>query len=60
MNRIIFKQKLEVVQLVVLHRLFSTPASKETIFQGGTALRWGYGCRQKSFSTLVDLFNDSF
>jgi len=45
MDPIIFKQKLEVVQLVVLHRLFSTPASKETIFQGGTALRWGYGCR---------------
>jgi len=54
MNPIIFKQKLEVVQLVVLHRLFSTPASKETIFQGGTALRWGYGGTR--FSEDIDLY----
>jgi len=54
MNPIIFKQKLEVVQLVVLHRLFSTPASKETIFQGGTALRWGYGGTR--LSEDIDLY----
>jgi len=54
MDRIIFKQQLEVVQLVVLHRLFSTPASKETIFRGGTALRWGYGGTR--FSEDIDLY----
>jgi len=36
-------RKAEIAQLVLLYHLYFQPASKDLIFQGGTALRWCYG-----------------
>ncbi|MBI5204867.1 MAG: nucleotidyl transferase AbiEii/AbiGii toxin family protein, partial [Nitrospirae bacterium] len=32
----------EIMQLVILHALYSLKESKDVCFQGGTALRWCY------------------
>ncbi|MCX5810938.1 MAG: nucleotidyl transferase AbiEii/AbiGii toxin family protein [Proteobacteria bacterium] len=39
-NRI---RQSELLQLIILHTLFSDRRSKNIIFQGGTAIRWFYG-----------------
>jgi predicted nucleotidyltransferase component of viral defense system len=36
-------RQAEVAQLIVLQSLFSLRASREVVFQGGTAIRWFYG-----------------
>jgi predicted nucleotidyltransferase component of viral defense system len=36
-------RKSEIAQLILLHRLYGLPGSRDLIFQGGTALRWCYG-----------------
>jgi len=36
-------RKAEIAQLILLHQLYAQQASRDLIFQGGTALRWCYG-----------------
>lgn len=38
-----YVRKAEIVQLILLHQLYSLSGSRELIFQGGTAIRWCYG-----------------
>jgi len=46
-----FPKKLEqgaLLQLILLHTLYSQTGSDQIIFQGGTALRWVYGAQRAS------------
>ncbi len=46
-----FSQKLQqgaLLQLILLHTLYSQSGSDKLVFQGGTALRWIYGAQRAS------------
>ena len=46
-----FSKKLNqgaLLQLILLHTLYSQSGSDQVIFQGGTALRWIYGAQRAS------------
>ena len=46
-----FSKKLQqgaLLQLILLHTLYSQSGSHQLIFQGGTALRWIYGGQRAS------------